>query len=124
MQAVITRQDLQGALEQTKNRIIQRLLTKQDIQVISDTLRNRLCEVVQDLHNQDLQTARQSMILSDQAVRRINAAEARLVSMEQELRVVHQLLLQIAANQQQQPQVQATAEQPASFQSMFMPTTG
>lgn len=120
MQAPVTRQDLQAQLDQTKNRLFQRLPTKQDIQVISDSLRSRLCDVVQDLHNQDLQVTRQSLLLSDQAIRRINAAEARLISMEQELKAVHQLLLQLAAAQQPQ----AAPPQPAPFERMFMPTTG
>ncbi len=87
-----TRQDIQGAVDYAKNKIIERLLTKSDIQATITMANNRIWDYMQDSRQEALQYWRQDVIYNEQAWRRMNAMEMRLNTISQDLKTLKQLL--------------------------------
>lgn len=99
MQAVMTRQDLQGALETAKNRIVERLASRTDVQGACDNARDRILTSMNTIFQQHQQFLRQSIVLSDTAARRTASAEARVISLEQEMKSLKQILFTLVEEQ-------------------------
>jgi hypothetical protein len=79
----VTRQDVQNIVENSRNRIFERVSTKQDINVLADTVRQ-----LANLQQLSQQMLKQSEYQRLQLTRRAAAVEARLISIESELRAV------------------------------------
>lgn len=101
MQVTMNRQDLQSTVDAAKNRIIERLVSKSEIQGACDNARDRIIAFSNTLHQQHQQFLRHSIGLSDQQLRRTVAVESRMVSMEQEMKSLKQILFALMEEQRQ-----------------------
>lgn len=98
MGPVVSKQDVQNIINTCQNRILERTASKQDLQAVNDTIKSLL-----NLNQQSQQLMRQAEYQRSQMARRVMALEARLIQLEQELRV-HRDMLSRISNQQSQPQ--------------------
>lgn len=101
MQVTMNRQDLQGALDFAKNRIIERMLSRQDLQKACDTARDRVLNTMQDFYQHHQQLIRQTSVQTDQQTKRIANMEARIAVMDQEMKIMRQLMVQMLEEQRQ-----------------------
>ena len=92
MQVALTRKDLQGAVDIAKNRIIERLISKYDLQSVSDSTRERIMSCLNDYYQQHQQQLRQLNLQTEQQARRSANLELKLVSMDQEIKGLRQLM--------------------------------
>jgi hypothetical protein len=99
MMADLNKQDVHHLVENAKNTILQRILTRQEIQTISDTNRDRVTSYVYDLHQQQLQIMNRSNQQRSQLIRYASALESRIVSLEQDISMLHQLLTKLMEKQ-------------------------
>lgn len=99
MQVTMNKQDLQGAMEYAKNRIIERLVSKSDVQGACDNARDRIIINMNSIHQQQQQYLRQSITQADQHARRGVIMETRLAALEQESRNISQLLARMLDEQ-------------------------
>ena len=106
----ISRQDLQNLLEQTKNKVVERMLTKADIQVLCNQLRDYVVKQVKVTHQLDQAAIKQSFVLANQSLRRSVNIEARLIAFEQELRMFRHTVDKLLQRQLNE-QAQANAKQ-------------
>jgi len=91
----LTRQDFVSVTENTKNRIIERLVTKYDVQAACDNARDRILSSVQSLQLENQAIIRQSNAQRDQAWRKIMALEGQIVALQQDIRVQNQMLTRV-----------------------------
>ena len=89
---VMTRQDLVTATEQAKNKIIERMVTKYDVQAAADSARDRVLGTLQALHLENQTLLKQSNAQRDQAWRKTAALEGQIVNLQQEIRVLYQMI--------------------------------
>lgn len=108
MQATMTRQDLQSAIEYAKNRIVERLVSKSEVQAACDHARDRIIGSVYDMYQQQIQSTRQSNLLINQHTRRSSVLETRISSLEQEIRSLKQLLIRMVDEQKRTTDTLAT----------------
>lgn len=86
-----TKQDVQAIVDGARNRILGNMVTRQDLQAASDGARDRVLAFAQYLQQQNQQIMRQSAVQHTQLTKRLIGTEARLISLENELKTLHQL---------------------------------
>lgn len=91
-----TRQDVQNIIDVARNRIEQRTVAKQDILNLTDSLRQLIA-----LHQQSQQMIKQSEYQRLQLTRRAAAVEARMSSLENEIRTLTAATNRMAGQKQQ-----------------------
>ena len=91
-----TRQDVQNIVDVARNRIEQRTVAKQDIINLTDSLRQLI-----GLHQQSQQMIKQSEYQRLQLTRRAAALEARMSSLENEIRTLAAATNRMAGQKQQ-----------------------
>lgn len=91
-----TRQDVQNIVDVARNRIEQRTVAKQDILNLTDSLRQLI-----GLHQQSQQMIKQSEYQRLQLTRRAAAVEARMSSLENEIRTLTGAMNRMAGQKQQ-----------------------
>lgn len=92
----MTRQDLQTVTEVAKNKIIERLVTKYDVQAACDNARDRILGSMQAFQLENQALIRQSNASRDQEWRKLVALEGQVMSLQQEIRVLHQMLSKVS----------------------------
>jgi chromosome segregation ATPase len=92
MLATLTKQDVQAAIDNARDRITERMVTKYDIQTLCDQTRQRLLTNMQLLHQQNQRLMSQSVTQMAQTTQRLISIEMRLNMLEQELRQMTTLL--------------------------------
>lgn len=92
----LTKQDLQVAVDNVKNSILQRAVTKQDLEFSRD----KVIGYAHDLHQQNQQLLRQANYQNAQLLRRVATLEARLMTMEHDIKITNQLLAKLADHPQ------------------------
>ena len=103
MGPTLSKQDMQNLLENTKNKIFERVSTRKDMQLLTEAARDRVMNYVHDLmqvHQQNM--LRRGDLQNSQLTRRIASMETRMVTLEQELKAIHQLMERLASQPQQQ----------------------
>lgn len=95
----ITRQDMLSVTEGAKNKIIERLVTKYDVQAACDSARDRILSAVQSMHLENQSLMRQSNAVRDQVWRKTTALEGQIVSLQQEIRALHQMISHLSEQQ-------------------------
>lgn len=91
------RQDVQNIVEGARNRIMERMVTRQDILILNDTIKN-----LSALNLQTQQLLKQADYNRSQSSRRIVALEARIASLQNEVRVLASLVARTADQKPQQ----------------------
>lgn len=91
-----TRQDVQNIVDVARNRIEQRTVAKQDLLNLTDSLRQLI-----GLHQQSQQMIKQSEYQRLQLTRRAAALEARMSSLENEIRTLSAIMTRMAGQKQQ-----------------------
>ena len=107
-----TRQDVQNIVDVARNRIEQRTVAKQDIVNLTDTLKQLI-----GLHQQSQQMIKQSEYQRLQLTRRSAAVEARMTSLENEIRTLITATNRLSEQKQQPIIVPAPAPQPQAAQN-------
>lgn len=97
----MTRQDLLSVTEGAKNKIIERLVTKYDVQAACDNARDRILASLQNLRAENQSLIRQSNAQRDQAWRKTTALEGQIINLQQEIRVLQQMVTRIYESQSQ-----------------------
>lgn len=100
--STISKQDFVAVTETAKNKIIERLVTKYDVQAAADSARDRILAAIQSLHDENQAIMRSNNAQSDQLSSRINALEAQITSLQQEVRAFNQFMEQSDAMYGQQ----------------------
>lgn len=90
-----TKQDIQNVTEMAKNKIIERLVTKYEVQSACDSSRDKVIGTLNDLHQENVLLVRQSIAQRDQMWRKTLALEGQIVSLQQEVRSLHQLIARL-----------------------------
>ncbi len=93
----MTKQEAQGLLDNTKKQIIEKVATRHEIQSLTEASRDRMMNYVRDL----LQVYQQNMLrrmefYHVQSTRRVATMETRMMTMEQELKMMRQLMERMA----------------------------
>jgi Mg2+ and Co2+ transporter CorA len=104
----LTKQDVQNCVDNAKNRIVERMISRQEVQTVTDAARDRIMTYFHDLvqiHQQQL--FRRSNMQFSQMQRQIVALESRLLSMDQEMKAMRQVMERLA-NQEPQRIVMPT----------------
>ncbi len=79
----LTKQDIQNIVDNAKNRVLERVVTRQDVQSQTDLMKLMYTNL-----QQALQLTRHSEYQRVQMARQIAGLEARLIQMDQELRLM------------------------------------
>ena len=93
----ITKQEAQALFETTKKQIIEKVATRHDVQILTEAARDRVLNYVRDLlqiYQQNL--LRRAEFYQIQTTRRISAMETRMMSMEQEVKAMRQVMERLA----------------------------
>lgn len=93
---VITKQNLQTAVDSAKNAILQRTISRQDLEISRD----KMIGYAHDLHQQNQQALRQANYQNAQLLRKVATLEARLMAMEHDIKVTNQLLSKLVDHPQ------------------------
>lgn len=118
-----TRQDVQNIIDVARNRIEQRTVARQDILNLTDSLRQLI-----SLHQQSQQMIKQSEYQRLQLTRRSAAVEARLATLENEIRTLAATMNRMAGQKAQpiimpaQPQQTVQNEPGMARQYGYEPT--
>lgn len=99
MISTMTRQDLLNVTEYAKNKIIERLVTKYDVQAACDHARDRIINNLQDLHQENQSLMRHSNTQHDQVSRKVSSIESQINALQQEMKVVSQLMTRLYEQQ-------------------------
>lgn len=100
MIVTMNRQDLQGAVDYAKDRIIARLITKDDLFRASMTASDRIIEDLHDIRKANLPYIKQNIAITEQVNRRAQNLESRLLSIEHQIKDLVQSLNRIVGQQQ------------------------
>lgn len=92
--AGLTKQDIQNIVENAKNRVLDRVASRQEVQSQTDLMKLMFTNL-----QQSLQISRQSEFQRAQMARQIASLEARLVQMDQEMRLIKVAAQKIVDNQ-------------------------
>lgn len=87
-----TRQEIQGVVDYAKNSILQRLITKGEFQSLAEQVRDRILNEINTLHQENQMMLRQSANSREILFRKTAAMEARVASMEQEFKILQQMI--------------------------------
>jgi len=104
--APATRQDVQNLLDQTKNRITEKMASRQDLQMLQAMVRDLVT-----INQQTMQLLRQGEIQRAQLVRRAVAVETRMVQLEQELKGLQHAVLRLIESRPEQIVIPAAPEE-------------
>lgn len=99
MIVTMSRQDLQGVVDYAKNRIIERLVTRNDVQMACDRAAGQVIDNLQDVRKANLPFIKQNIAITEQVYRRTQALDARIAGMEQDLKVLTQLMSRMVGQQ-------------------------
>lgn len=97
MIAAATRQDIQTALDRTKNTILGSMFSRNDAQSTISQLRNGILQDLRDLHAENQASIRMSQTQHDQINQRINALThevGRVIELQNQITALLQQLLQ------------------------------
>jgi hypothetical protein len=83
MIAAATRQDLQTALDRTKNSILGTVMSRNDIQVSVTQLRTSILQDLHEMHAENQQALRQSQAQRYQLMVRVNNLEHQMTATQQ-----------------------------------------
>jgi predicted mannosyl-3-phosphoglycerate phosphatase (HAD superfamily) len=89
----LTRQDVQSVIDNSRNRLLERVATRQDVQSLQDTIRT-----LTGMLQQSQQLQRQAEYQQVQLVRRAAATESRMAQVENELRNVRGAMNHLSQN--------------------------
>ncbi len=78
-----TRQDLQNALERTRNSIVGSMFSRQDAHTVVSQLRASIMHDLRELHAENGQTIRQGQAQRDQLMTRLNNIEHSIQVLQQ-----------------------------------------
>lgn len=92
MLSAATRQEVQGMVEGVKNTLLDRLAPKNYIQALADSLRVSILQNLYQLHAENQMLYRSGQTQRDQI-------QQRIISLEAEVKTIHQLLGRIAEQQ-------------------------
>lgn len=92
----ITRQDVQNIVDMARNRLEQRTVARQDILNLTDSLKQLIA-----LHQQSQQMIKQSEYQRLQLIRKSAAVEARMSSLETEIRTLVAATIRLSEQKQQ-----------------------
>lgn len=104
----VNRQEVQNIVEIARNRIMERAITKQDLAILMESIRN-----LTSMNQQSQQILKQGEYQRSQLTRRAVALEARLATVENELKTVQYLLGKVAEQKPQQIIMPVRTEQPS-----------
>jgi hypothetical protein len=93
MVAAATRQDIQTALDRTKNSILGSMLSRNDVQISVAQLRNGILQDLHDMHADNMQVIRQSQAQRDQVIM------VRVSNIERNTAIIQQLLVRLVEQQ-------------------------
>lgn len=99
----MTRQDLVTATEQAKNKIIERMVTKYDVQSVCDNAKDKIIGTMQTMHLENQAVLKQSNAQRDQTWRRTAALEGQISNLQQEIRVLYQMVSRMYEQQNRVP---------------------
>lgn len=98
--SAVTRQDMQTMLDQMCRRMQDQIATRQDVQRAADNARDRMISYMHDYMQQNQQQLIRNMDDRTRVYKAIvSNLEARMQSLEQEVRVSRQVVVQIAQKQ-------------------------
>jgi cell division protein FtsB len=101
MQASLSKQELQGALDSAKSRIIERMVSKSEVQGACDNARDRILSSMNTIFQYHQQYIRQVCAQTDQQNKRAANIELRITSMEQELKSLKQIMFNLVEEHRQ-----------------------
>ena len=104
--APASKQDIQNLLDQTKNRITEKMASRQDVQCLQDLVRSLVAT-----NQQTQQLLRQGEMQRAQLVRRTVALEARIIQLDQQLRYLQQTILRLVDSKPEQIVIPAAPEE-------------
>ena len=110
----LTKQDIQSAVESAKNRIMERMVTRQDVQSMCEASRDKVLSYIQTVQQQQFQMTRQVHVQMLQFAKRVAPYEARMQSLENEVKQLQQLVYQLTEVIRQQ---QRTMQIPVQLQN-------
>ena len=90
-----TRQEIQGVVDYAKNSILQRLITKSEFQSLAEQVRDRILNEINTLHQENQMMLRQSANARETLMRKTASMEARMAMLEQEVKILQQILSKI-----------------------------
>ena len=96
----MSRQDLNSAIDYAKGRIIERLVTRDDLFRASMAASDRIIDDLHDVRKANLPFIKQNVALTEQVIRRAQGMEARLVSIEHQIKDLSQALNRMMGQQQ------------------------
>ena len=100
MIVTMSRQDLNSAIDYAKGRIIERLVTRDDLFRASMAASDRIIDDLHDVRKANLPFIKQNVALTEQVIRRAQGMEARLVSIEHQIKDLSQALNRMMGQQQ------------------------
>ena len=100
MIVTMSRQDLHSALDYAKNKVIERLITKDDLYRASMAASDRVIDDLHDIRKANLPFIKQNIALTEQVIRRAQSVEARLISMEHQIKDLSQAVNRMWGQQQ------------------------
>ncbi len=109
--AQLTRQEVQQIVDGARKNILDRVLSRQDIVRATEAIRDRLMNYTQDIlqvHQQNLIRRNDTQIT--ELAKRLISIENRVAGMEQEIKIVINLLQQLAEREPQQVIMPVMAE--------------
>lgn len=106
MAPAATKQEVQNLLDQTKNRITERMVTRQDMQCLQDLVRGLVAT-----NQQMQQMMRQSEAQNTLLMRRIIGLEGRIGQFEHELRTLQQFVSRLIDSKPEQIVIPASPEE-------------
>lgn len=78
-----TRQDVQTALERTKNTILGSMVSRNEVQVSVTQLRNSILQDLHDMHGENQQAIRQSQAQRYQVLLKVTNMEHQIAALQQ-----------------------------------------
>lgn len=94
-----TRQDIQGVVDYAKNSILQRVMSKGEFQSVAEQVRDRILSEINSIHQENQQMLRASSQSRETLIRKTTAMESRMASLEQEFKVLQQMIGRIFEQQ-------------------------
>lgn len=111
--STMTKQDLLVVTEVAKNKIIERLVTKYDVQVACDNARDKILSNLQAMQLENQGLIRQINAQKDQSWRKITGIENQLVSLQQEVRALRQMVAKLL--EESAPDSNLNSDQSSTF---------
>lgn len=116
MATPLTRQDIMAITDGAKNKIMERMITRYDVQGAVDNSRDRILNTVNAFHVETQTLLRQANSQNDQMWRRIATLESQVSAARQDIRMLTQAINRLYEVQAQQlrnnPRVQTNEYAP------------